>query len=404
MTKSVEQSSLLWSSPAVASRIKEIAHPYIDVLNAKAATLRSSGKEVISLGQAIPGFSPPPVALDAARDALRNPETHIYSADAGILSLRVSLCHRLHASFGIEADPESEVIITTGGNQAFMLALLTLVEQGDEVLLPTPYYLNHEMAVRTVGAVPVEVPLEEDDGFTLTLEKIQPYLSERSKALVIVSPNNPTGTVYDESELKRIVSALSPRGMTIISDETYQHFLYDGKKHFSLGSQRAWRENVIVVGSLSKSFAITGWRIGYMLAHAMFIEQAMKVQDSMVICASVIGQEMAAAAVEHAWDYPITFNEQFNQRRLYLERRLKSIRGLHWTPTYGGFFAFVRVEGCKDSIALSEQILDRIHVVTTPGRIFGHVGGGFIRLSYGSVDLPKLEKACDRLEEYFSQD
>ncbi len=394
---------ILSPSPTIASRIREIAPPHIDVLNTCATELRAAGKDVISLGQAIPGFAPPSVSLEAAHEAIHQADTHIYSADAGIPQLRRALSMKLGQDFGVVADPEREMIITAGGNQAFMLALLTLLEPGDEVLLPTPYYLNHEMGIRTVGCTPVEVPLQESGGFSLTLENITPYLTSNTKALVVVSPNNPTGAVYSENELRRIVHAMAARDVTVISDETYQHFLYDGRTHFSIGSLGDEKAHVIIVGSLSKSFAMTGWRIGYMIAHAAFIEQAMKVQDSMVICASVVGQLMATAAVEQAWAYPLTYNGLFNQRRLFLEQRIKSIRGLHWMPTHGGFFAFVRVEGCTDSIRLSGQILDDAHVVTTPGRIFGKAAEGFIRLSYGSVDQTRLEEACDRLEEYFSQ-
>lgn len=387
----------------IPKRVEQMSPPQIDVVKTRIAYWRARGENVIGLGQAVPGFPPPPVALERARAALANPETHVYSADAGLLELRRALCRRLRESFQVHADPESEVIITAGANQAFMLALFTLLEPGDEVLLPSPFFMNHKMAVESLGAIPVEAPLRPENGFTLELEAVEPYLSRRTRAAVVVSPSNPTGAVVEPSELRRLAEGLAGRGIAVIGDETYMHFVYDGARHASLAAFADLRQNLLVVGSLSKSFAMTGWRIGFLIAAPRVIEQALKLQDTMVICAPVIGQYAALAAVQEAWDYARSFLPEFDARRRYLEGRLRSIPVLQWEPTRGGFFALARVRGCTDAQALSMELLDRAHVATIPGHLFGQAGQGCLRISYGAVDMPALEQACDRLARFFAE-
>jgi aminotransferase len=387
----------------VPERIQSTAPPLIDVISSHAERLRREGVQVISLGQGVPGFPPVTGALERARQALEEPSTHIYSADAGFLPLREALSSALAESNGIEVDPESEIIITAGGNQAFVLMLLTLLEPGDRVLLPSPFYFNHEMAIRIVGGVPLEVPLSEKTGFRLRMDDLEPYLETHPRALVIVSPNNPTGAVYDSEELRRIGRALASKGIVIISDETYQHFVYDGAEHFSVASASEIRSQVITIGSFSKTFSLTGWRVGYLVAEPSFIQEALKVQDSMLVCAPVISQKAALGGLGEPVEEIARRREILGQRRQFLIERLAAIPRLTWHPTYGAYFAFVRVDECSDSAKLAKEILDSVHVVTIPGSLFGRHGEGYLRLSYGSLDLPDLDKACGRLSRYFAE-
>jgi len=387
----------------IPERVFQILPPQIDIINARAAGWRERGADVVSLGQALPGFPPPAIALAAVRSALSAPDTHIYSSDAGILDLRTALCQQLAKQYQADVNPNTEMIITAGANQAFLLALLTLLEQGDEVILPSPYFMNHEMAVRSVGAVPVEAPLNEAKGFSLNFADIEPYITKKTRAVVIVSPCNPTGAVYDPEELKILARALLGRGIYPIADETYMQFVYDSARHYSLASLPEWRAGVLVVGSFSKSYAMTGWRVGYLIAPEDFIREALKIQDTMLICAPVISQQAVLAAVSQAWDYPVQFLNELNARRLYIFNWLKNIPALKWHPTQGGFFAFVRVKECLDAQELANRILDKVHVVVIPGNLFGRAGEGFLRLSYGSVNLVDLEKACIRLAGFFKE-
>jgi aspartate/methionine/tyrosine aminotransferase len=191
----------------IPERIRSITPPPMEALNAHAARLSRRGAHVISLGQGVPGFPAAPQAIEAVRLALEEPETHIYSPDAGLPSLRQALAAALAEWNGIEVDPEKEIIITAGANQAFMLAAVTLLEPGDRILLPSPFYFNHEMAVRAMGGVPVEVPLSEETGYQMRMEHLEAHLASQPQAMVMISPNNPTGAVYDPRELKRSPSS-----------------------------------------------------------------------------------------------------------------------------------------------------------------------------------------------------
>jgi aspartate/methionine/tyrosine aminotransferase len=385
----------------IPARAARIAPAQFDVLNSRAAALRADGYPVISLGQAVPGFGPPPQAINAARESLGRAETHVYSADAGQASLRQALCDRLGAAENVRVTPD-EVIITAGGNQAFMLALMTLVDPGDEVLLPSPYFVNHEMAIAALGAVPREVPLSEARGFALRWEDLEQSISSRTRAVVVCTPSNPTGALVSHGEMVRIAHELAARSIVLFCDETYGRFVYEGE-FTSLAALPGWREAGVVVSTFSKSFGMTGWRVGYLLAPRHVCDAAIRIQDAMIICAPVISQAGVEAAVRETWDYPASFKSELAARRKLLADGLRTIPRLRWTSTAGGFFAFVHVDGCSDSAALAAEILDRAHVVTIPGSTFGKAGEGFLRFSYAAISAADLQTALDRLRHFFSQ-
>lgn len=376
--------------------------PPFDALNAKAAELRSNGQSVISLGQAVPNFPPPSILIRTVREALERTDAHVYSEDAGLLPFRRSLCQRLQAAYGIEAEPD-DVIITAGGNQAFMLAVTTLLNRGDEVLVPAPYFVNHVMAVHAVGALAIEIPLREDAGFSATWEALEPHVSTRTRAVVLCNPANPTGATISSRDGMKVVEELAKRGILVFIDETYMQFVYD-IPHWSAASSRRWRDNVVVIGTFSKSFAIPGWRVGFLLADAEVCRQAIKVQDVLIICAPVISQIGVHAAITHDWNYASRFHPELKKRRDLLWNELKTIPRLQWKPTSGAFFSFVHVNECFDSMRLAHDILARAHVVTIPGSVFGTAGEGYLRLSYGSVSRDDLLEALDRLRSYFNRD
>ena len=384
-----------------SARARGLVFPPFDILNQKAAALRQAGHRVLSLGQAVPGFPPPAAALEAASRALVDADVHRYSADAGLLSLREALCDRFREYVGIAAVPD-EIIITSGGNQAFMLAALAVLDPGDEVVLAAPYFVNHEMAIRAAGAVPIEAPTSESSGFRTTWSDLEPHLTPRTRAVVVCTPSNPTGGVIARDDLERIVVELSNRGITLISDETYLHFVFDGP-HVSAASFPGWQANVIVVGTFSKSFAMTGWRVGFLMADRQLCDQAIKVQDAMIICAPVISQRAVEAAIRDDWNYVTQFHDELGRRRNTLRESLARIPALHWQPTGGGFFAFVRIPERQDSEQLAAAILDRVHVVTIPGAAFGRSGERFLRLSYGAAGVDELREACGRLAKFFDQ-
>jgi len=385
----------------IPPRVLDIELPPFDPLNVRAAALRAEGHRVISLGQALPFFPPPTSALRAAEAALLAPDVHAYSTDPGRPSLRRVLAERLGQHVGIECGFE-DLVITAGANHGFATALTTLVSPGEEVVLPAPYFTNHHMQVRASGAVAVEAPLADQKTYCLTWDDLAPALTPRTRAVVLCNPSNPTGAPVDAAHGERIVQELADRGIFVISDETYMQFVYDAD-HWSAASVSGWRRNVVVIGTFSKSFAMMGWRVGFVLADRAICEQATKIQDAMIICAPMISQMVAEGAVREEWEYPRRFHGEFTRRRQLLAERIAGIPNLQWTPTGGGFFAFTRVSGCTDSTALAGRLLEEAHVVTIPGAAFGQSGEGCLRLSFGSVSGEGLVEGLDRLEDYFAR-
>jgi aspartate/methionine/tyrosine aminotransferase len=385
----------------VAPRIRSIDLPPFDPLNVRAAELRAEGHDVISLGQALPFFPPPPAALDAARAAIGEAATNLYATDPGLPGLRAALAARLGEDIGTSIAPE-DLIVTAGANQAFTLAMTSLIGPGDEVILPAPYFTNHHMAVCALGGVPVEAALADRRTFSVRWTDIEPCLTARTRVVVLCTPSNPTGAVIDAADGAVIVREAAARGLAVIGDETYMHFVFEGA-HWSAASEPAWRDCVAVIGSFSKSFGMMGWRVGYVLADASICREIVKVQDAMIICAPVISQVAAEAAVRESWHHPRAFLDELRRRRQAMADGLARIPRVHWTPTRGGLFALARVDGCRDSAGLSRELLERAHVVTIPGAAFGRQGEGFLRLSYGFADAGRITEALGRIGACFRE-
>jgi aminotransferase len=383
--------------PRVRSRIHDIVLPPFDPLNSRAAELRAAGHQVISLGQAVPFFAPPPAAIEAARRAVDRPEVHRYVTDPGLPGLRDALAARLPGSI-----TRDDLLITAGGNHAFTLVLTTIVDAGDEVVLHAPYFTNHHGAIVAAGAAPVEAPVADRKMFAVRWSDLEPHLTPRTKAVVLCNPSNPTGAPVDARDGEQIVGELARRGIFVISDETYMHFAYEGG-HWSAASVDGWRENVIVIGTFSKSFGMMGWRVGFVQADAAICAEAVKVQDAMIICAPAISQMAGEAAVRDAWTYAESFHAELRARRRILSEALAAIPRVHWVPTRGGLFAFARVDGCTDSTALARDLLEDAHIVTIPGAAFGPSGEGHLRISYGYANQADLTEAMGRLQEFLAR-
>ena len=389
----------------IPDRVRSVAMPPIDALNTRMIQMNAEGGDVISLGQSVPFFGPPPQMLDAVRDALDNfgPRLHTYGPDAGIPELRESLSVKLRDFNRVSFDPDTQLLVTPGSNQAFMVAMTTILEPGDEVAIASPYYFNHHMAIELCGGVVREIPLSEEDGFQMTMEDIEPILSERTRAVVIISPNNPTGTVYRPEEIATITRELTERGIYVISDDAYEVFCYDGARHTDVAGLADSADNVITLGSLSKTFGMTGWRIGYMAASAELCRQALKVQDAMAICAPIISQVAATAALEQMPEYPLSMMAELDDRRRMLEEALDTMPALHWNKTDGALFAMVRADVAGGDRELAWELLDEAQVLTVPGSAFGAQWKGFLRISYGCSPRDRYEEALSRLVEYFEQ-
>jgi aspartate/methionine/tyrosine aminotransferase len=363
----------------IPKRVRDIELPQFDLLNEVAARWREKGADVITLGQGLPGFDPPRVAVDALRAAVDDGASHIYSADAGVPELRGALTRSLRP-LGATVDPDAEVIITAGGNQALQLALTTLIDPGDEVVLASPFFLNHEMAIRSVGGVPIEAAVPATRGFVPDWDDLLPHLSAHTRAVLLVSPSNPTGAIIPRESL----------------DETYLRFAYDTEPVTALALPR-WRDNVVVIGSFSKQFAITGWRCGYLAASEEVIAQALKIQDVMVICAPVPVQRAVAAILDAEPDYARRWLPELRARRDTLVDALASVPGVTPIKPSGAFFVMARFDGMHDSRRAAMELIEQQHVVTIPGAFFGTAAEGYLRISYGAAAQDRLREAVGRI-------
>ena len=388
----------------IPDRVQSVVMPPIDALNTRMSELLAEGRDVTSLGQSVPYFGPPPEMLDAVSEALRSmPRMHVYGPDAGIPELREALSDKLARFNGVTADAGSQIMITPGSNQAFMVTMLTMLNPGDEVAITAPYYFNHHMAIELAGGRVVEIPLSEEDGFQLHLSDIEPVITDRTRAVVVTSPNNPTGTVYDPCEIERIARFTAERGIYLISDEAYETFCFDGTARFSPGSISDVAHNVITLGSFSKTFGMTGWRVGYIVGDPEFCRQAVKVQDATAICAAIVTQVAATAALEVFDSFTRSHIQELEERRRLLAETIDAIPALNWERTSGALFAFVRSDYQPAERELSWDILERSGVLTVPGSAFGPRWSNYLRISYGSSPLDRFESALERLRGYFTR-
>ncbi len=385
----------------IPKRVRDIELPQFDLLNDIANRWRQKGVDVITLGQGLPGFDPPRVAVDALRSAVGDGSSHIYSADAGLPELRSALTGSFSA-LGASVDSDTEVIITAGGNQAFQLALTTLIDPGDEVVLASPFFLNHEMAIRSVGGAPVEAPMPASHGFMPAWDDLLPHIGPRTRALVLVTPSNPTGAITPPHVLGHIVSECAARGVIVLVDETYLRFAYDSEPFTALSLPR-WRDNVVVVGSFSKQFAITGWRCGYLVASGEVIAEALKIQDVMVICAPVPVQRAVAATLEAEPDYANRWLPELRARRDLLVDALTAIPGVSPVKPSGAFFVMAEFEGMRDSRRAAMNLIEQQQVVAIPGAFFGRAAQGYLRFSYGAASQERLREAAARLAVFQRQ-
>jgi len=388
----------------IPPNIHAITAPIIQEIGAHKRQLQQQGKTIFDLGQGQVSL-PTGLHFPSILEHISFDETDIngYGPGAGLPELRQAICAELAHSYHARVNPANEIMVTAGANQAFLLTLMTLLKAGDKVLLPSPYYFNHEMSVRMTGGVPIEVPLQKANHWRLTLDDLMPYLDQSPRFLVIVSPNNPTGAVYEPAELEKIAHAAAERHITLIADESYNYLVYGDTPLFSAASLEALRHQIITISSFSKTFSMAGWRVGYVVGPSEFIAQAAKVQDCMVICPPILSQLVAQYHLTHELLEGIQQRRaQLNERRIMLAKALQGIDNLEVPDADGGCYIFVRVRGCTDSLQLAHDLLEQAQVAAVPGIAFGKAGEGCLRLSYGATDLAQIENACQQMTRYFA--
>ena len=352
----------------------------------------------INLGIGEPDFRTPSFVRVAARKAMREGFTR-YTSNVGIPELREAIALKLKRENRITVDPSSEVIVTAGATQSIFILMNILLNPGDEIILPSPLFTAYKYCATLAGARAVEVPLDENDGYSLDPKKIERAITKKSRVLVLNSPCNPTGAVYTRKQIEETCRIAANNGMYVISDEIYEKFLYDGAEHFSPASKAELKNSVITINGLSKTFAMTGWRIGYTAASADIISMMTLYNMYNAVCASSFVQSAAASALEHSTDYFNSILRRFARRRDLLCRGLAEI-GFRFKRPMGAFFVFASLPGARrNSLEFCKDLLLKKRVSTVPGSTFGEGGEGHIRLSY-SVDERKIRLALGRIQDF----
>ena len=376
---------------ALSARIQAVQSPIIPVIG----ELIRANPGTISLGQGIVHYPPPGEIVSRMAEAMADPARHRYGHVTGLTPLLEALRAKLAAENGIDSEGR-EVVVTAGGNMAFVNAVLAIADPGDEIILQTPYYFNHEMAIRLAGCTPVLVPTDGD--YQLQVEAIREAITPRTRAVVTISPNNPTGAVYEEAALRAINALCAADGLYHISDEAYEYFTYDGARHFSPGAIDGAAAHTISLYSLSKAYGMAAWRIGYMVMPGALLPAVKKIQDTILICPPVPSQLAALGALEAGAGYCRQFLAPMaDVRHLVLEELSRLGPRITVPAVRGAFYAFVAVDTDLDALALARLLIEAYGVAVIPGTTFGMTEGCYLRIAYGALQRETVAEAMGRL-------
>lgn len=377
-----------------AKRLKDIKPSGIRRFFALAQEMQ--GTLNLSVGE--PDFSPPQHVLEAGCEAAKNGKTH-YAPTNGIPELREALVQKAYRDYGLNYDPNSEVLVTVGGTEAIFLAMMGLINPGDEVLIPNPGFVLYEPCVTLTGAVPISVPLLEKNEFRPSIDDVMSLVTDKSRVIILNFPNNPTGAVLSYDEAAALSKLAVERDLLVICDEVYEKIIYDGHKHYCLATFPGMRERTLIVNSFSKTYAMTGLRVGYVYGPKELIAPLWLVHQYTVACVDSPSQYMALAALRGPQAPVDEMVKEFDRRRRLVHKRLSQMHNIRCTLPRGAFYVFPNIqESNKSSEGFVEFLVKEAGVVTVPGLAFGKYGEGYIRISYAAA-YEQLELAMDRMEK-----
>lgn len=377
-------------------------------LSQKITTIQPSGirkffdivsemEDVISLGVGEPDFDTPWHIRDEGIYTLEKGKT-FYTSNAGLKELRVEIARYLERRFDLHYDPVHEILVTVGGSEGIDVALRAMLDPGDEVLIPEPCYVSYLPCVVLADGVPVTIELKEENQFRLTKEELLAAITDKTKILVMPFPNNPTGGVMRRADLEAIAEVCIEKDIYVLSDEIYSELTY-GEDHVSIGSLPGMRERTLTINGFSKSYAMTGWRLGYICGPQVIIEQMTKIHQFAIMCAPTNSQYAAVEALRHGDSDVAQMREAYNQRRRYLMHAFKEM-GLPCFEPFGAFYVFPCIKQFgMSSDEFATRLLEEEHVAVVPGNAFGACGEGFLRISY-AYSLENLKVAMGRLGRF----
>ena len=385
--------------PRIASRIAAITPSATLVVDSKAKALKVDGQPVIGFGAGEPDFPTPAHIVEAARQALNDPKNFRYSPSAGLPELKQAIAEKTLRDSCVQVEP-SQVLVTNGGKQAVYEAFAAVIDTGDDVLLPTPYWTTYPECIRLAGGNPIEVFAGSEQDYKVTVEQLEAAYTPATKALLFVSPSNPTGSVYTEEETRAIGQWALAKGIFVFTDEIYEHLTYDGVNSVSiLKVVPELTPNCIILNGVAKTYAMTGWRVGWMVGPQDVIAAASNLQSHLSSNVNNIAQRAALEALTGSQNDVEEMHAAFNRRRTKIVDGLNAIDGVHCPSPKGAFYAYPDVRGLlgkeiagkhpQTSAELAELILEEAEVAVVPGEAFGP--SGYLRLSYALSDEDLME-------------
>ena len=389
-------------------RRKDDDHPVRNPLSDTIVTIPPSGirkffdivsemKDAISLGVGEPDFDTPWHIRDEGIYSLEKGRT-FYTSNAGLKELKIEICNYLKRRFDVSYDCDHEVMVTVGGSEAIDIALRAMLNPGDEVLIPQPSYVSYTPCTVLAGGVPVVIRLEEKDHFRLTKEKLLEKITPKTKVLILPFPNNPTGSIMEPKDLAEIAKVVEEKDLFVISDEIYSELTYLGQ-HCTIAAFPGMKERTVLINGFSKSYAMTGWRLGYACAPEVILRQMLKIHQYAIMCAPTTSQYAAVEALRNGDGDVAEMREAYDQRRRFLVKALRDM-GFECYEPQGAFYVFPSIKKfgmTSDEFAL--RLLEEEKVAVVPGTAFGDCGEGYLRISY-AYSLNDLKKALERIERF----
>ncbi|MDJ0730891.1 MAG: pyridoxal phosphate-dependent aminotransferase [Crocosphaera sp.] len=374
------------------SRMNRVQSPIIPIVG----KLIQDNPGTISLGQGVVYYPPPPEAIEGISEFLNKSHNHQYKSVQGIRPLIAQIVTKLQEDNQIHINSNRSVMVTAGANMAFMNAILAITNAGDEIILNSPFYFNHEMAITIANCHPILV--DTDEKYQLSLDKIKAAITPKTRAIVTISPNNPTGVVYSESSLTEVNQLCREKNIYHISDEAYEYFTYDGMKHFSPASIMDSDSYTICLYSLSKAYGFASWRIGYMVIPNHLLEAVKKIQDTILICPPVISQYAALNALKIGKSYCQHHLQEINQVREIFSHHLQELEDIATlVSSEGAFYFFLKINTDMNDFELVKKLIKNYKIAVLPGSTFGMEKGCYLRIAYGALQQETATIGIERL-------
>lgn len=388
-------------SSMISKRMNQMIPSGIRKVNEKALAMERNGVSVLHFEIGRPDFDTPAYIKKATMESID--AGHVfYTSNFGTAELREEIAKKLERENHILYKP-TEILVTVGLSEAVFAVLAAILDEGDEILVPDPVWLNYINVPRFLGAVPVSYSLHEETGFQMNLQEIKEKITPKTKAIVLVTPNNPTGGVLEKDVLQDVAAIAQKNDLLVISDEIYERLIYDKAVHISIASLPEMKERTFTLNGMSKAYSMTGWRIGYVAAPEAYIQEINKFHQHNTTCAPSFVQDAAVAALRDEQDEVQCMVAEYERRRNYAVQAINAIPGLHCTCPKGAFYIFINCKALgKSSEELASYLLDTAHIALVPGNVFGTGGEGYLRMSFAN-SYEHIVEGCSRLADAVRQ-